>query len=104
MTSIKLLKEPGYVFDLMYLFFLNYNTEYYKENFANKPKNNGAYLALNSWGERWNTDGTFYISYEDAGVETGLSGVKNVSNIEYDNFFTTTNQSSKSVPTLSWQI
>lgn len=39
------------------------------------PKEDGAYLALNSWGENWNGNGYFYISYEDCKVNSELTGV-----------------------------
>ena len=38
------------------------------------PSSNGAYLALSSWGEEWGEDGYFWISYEDACVESQLTG------------------------------
>ncbi|MBQ3414767.1 MAG: C1 family peptidase [Clostridia bacterium] len=37
------------------------------------PTSNGAYLAVNSWGEDWGENGCFWISYEDACVESRLS-------------------------------
>ena len=40
-----------------------------------KPKNNGAYIALNSWGNDWGDNGVFYISYEDRYVERELCGI-----------------------------
>ena len=42
------------------------------------PSSNGAYLALNSWGEEWGENGYFWISYEDAYVEAGLIGIEEV--------------------------
>ena len=38
MPNIKLIKEPGYIFDLLFIFFLKYNTEYCMEMFVNKKK------------------------------------------------------------------
>jgi len=66
---------------------IGWDDNYSRTNFATTPRNNGAYLALNSWGESWNNGGAFYISYEDTLVESNLAGVKNVSNIEYDNVY-----------------
>lgn len=42
------------------------------------PSSNGAYLALNSWGEGWGESGYFWISYEDSYVEVGLIGIEEV--------------------------
>lgn len=36
MNKIQLLKEPGYIYDLLFVFFLKYNTEYCMENFVDK--------------------------------------------------------------------
>jgi len=38
MNKIQLLKEPGYIYDLMFVFFLKYNTEYCMENVVNKSR------------------------------------------------------------------
>lgn len=55
---------------------VGWDDNYPKENFAeaNKPQNDGAYIALNSWGEHWGDNGYFYISYEDALVEQDMNG------------------------------
>lgn len=68
---------------------IGWNDEYPKENFNSdpnkQPTSNGAYLALNSWGP--NRFPYVWISYEDAYIESGLSGFKTVDktpkNIEY---------------------
>lgn len=55
---------------------VGWDDNYSKDNFAegNKPKKDGAYIVLNSWGEEWGNKGYFYISYEDKWVETNMNG------------------------------
>ena len=48
-----------------------------------RPANNGAYIALNSWGNYFGDDGIFYISYEDILVEGEMSGVTYVDSEPY---------------------
>ena len=57
----------------------NYSKDKFKSENGAKPKNNGAYIALNSWGSSFGDKGYFYISYEDVNIETMLSGVINTS-------------------------
>lgn len=47
---------------------VGWDDDYSKNMFgSNKPKNNGAWLCKNSWGEDWgNHSGYFWLSYEDA--------------------------------------
>ena len=59
---------------------VGWDDNYSKENFTDrgngqKPEHDGAYIALNSWGENWGDNGYFYISYEDKYVESGMSGI-----------------------------
>lgn len=56
---------------------IGWDDNFSKYNFPeeNRPKNNGAYLVLNSWGENWGNGGYFWISYEDKHVESRLYGV-----------------------------
>lgn len=55
---------------------IGWDDSYSKENFVDRngniPKNDGAYIALNSWGD---TMTIVYISYEDYTVEMHMSGV-----------------------------
>ena len=50
---------------------VGWDDNYSKDNFTigEKPKKDGAYLALNSWSANWGNGGYFYISYEDYYVE-----------------------------------
>ena len=68
---------------------IGWDDNYSKENFNSKhrPKNDGAYIALNSWGEEFSKDGIFYISYEDTFVENSVYGVYNVEEKDYDNLY-----------------
>ena len=63
---------------------IGWDDNFSKENFpvSCQPENDGAYLALNSWGEDWGDGGYFWISYEDYWVETGLKGVISVEDIQ----------------------
>ena len=56
---------------------VGWDDNYSKDNFSSEmqPKNDGAYIALNSWGDNWGQNGYFYISYEDKYVESDLSGI-----------------------------
>ncbi|MDO4294650.1 MAG: lectin like domain-containing protein [bacterium] len=44
---------------------LGWDDNFPKENFAKQPKEDGAFLCLNSWGENFGDGGYFYVSYED---------------------------------------
>lgn len=64
---------------------VGWDDNYPKENFTYEgahPRENGAYIALNSWGDFYTDPITntytpyFYISYEDAFVESNMSGIK----------------------------
>ena len=71
-----------------------------KENFleSNRPLHDGAWIVLNSYGTENNAvykdltasygegyDGYFYVSYDDAIIETSMGGVNEVSDVDYDN-------------------
>jgi len=56
---------------------VGWDDNYSKSNFNTgmQPKNDGAWIALNSWSNTWGNNGYFYISYDDGFVESQMSGV-----------------------------
>lgn len=50
---------------------LGWDDEYPKENFKQQPKEDGAFICQNTWGEKFGKDGIFYVSYEDANIARG---------------------------------
>lgn len=69
---------------------IGWNDEYAVENFneQHRPTKPGAYLILNSYGtEGFYKYGCYYISYEDAYIEMGITGVINAENIDYDKIY-----------------
>ena len=68
---------------------IGWDDNYPVQNFktGKQPKNPGAYIALNSWGENFGESGIFYISYEDAFVESFMMGIENSSEVTYDKIY-----------------
>ena len=67
----------------------NYSVENWNEfDEYYRPKNNGAWIARNSWGEESGKNGLIYISYEDKTASFNMNGIiKSTNNINYDNIY-----------------
>lgn len=63
----------------------NFSTDNFNDN--HKPKNNGAYIILNSNGANMYNNGYMYVSYDDVLIETSLFGITGVEDIDYDNIY-----------------
>lgn len=60
---------------------IGWDDNYSRNNFNSncRPKNNGAWLILNSWGSNWGNNGTAWVSYEDIYFKNSiLFGVKSI--------------------------
>ena len=68
---------------------VGWDDNYSRDNFneASKPKSNGAYIVLQSYGEHFFEKGYIYISYEDCLIESSLYGICKSSKYNYDNLY-----------------
>lgn len=82
--------NEGNVFDINHqITLIGYDDNYSAKNFnsAHMPKHDGAYIALNSWGNDFGKNGIFYISYDDLFVEEHVAYIKKVPDVDYDNMY-----------------
>lgn len=69
---------------------IGWEDSYPKENFVKEPKEDGAFLCMNTWGESFGDRGYFYISYEDSRIgftNVAYTGIESVDN--YDTIYQT---------------
>lgn len=69
---------------------IGWDDDFPLENFVegNRPSQDGAWIAKNSWGEGFGEGGFYYISYEDANVYRQLTGIENAqTEITYENLY-----------------
>jgi len=69
---------------------IGWDDGYSKDNFneAVRPLSDGAYIALNSWGEDIGDNGYIYISYEELSMDSiDKTYIKEVEDVDYDNVY-----------------
>ena len=54
---------------------VGWDDSYSKDNFLVQPSRDGAWIAVNSWGDEWGDGGFCYISYEDDSLLLQSAGV-----------------------------
>ncbi len=68
---------------------IGWNDDYSKENFNDncKPKDDGAYIVLNSSGGTNDVLSIMMVSYEDVYIEYGNYGIMSTTDIDYNNIY-----------------
>lgn len=69
---------------------IGWDDNYSRYNFNEevRPKSDGAYIVQNSWGNDDRlSNGTFYISYEDAIIENEIYGIVDITEKNYTNIY-----------------
>ncbi len=64
---------------------VGWDDNYSINNFITKPSANGAWLVKNSWGTGYGKSGYFWLSYEDATINTTVFAFDMMSSSVYDN-------------------
>lgn len=69
---------------------IGWDDTYSKNNFKEnvRPSTDGAYIALNSWGNETGDNGYIYVSYEDYSLDLiSKMYIKDVDDVDYDNVY-----------------
>ena len=65
---------------------IGWDDGYSKENFVDRPEQDGAFLCMNTWGNGFGDGGVFYVSYEDTWIGTNCvvyTGVEKTDNYDF---------------------
>lgn len=63
---------------------VGWDDNYSKTNFNPQPEHDGAWIALNSWGDSFGDHGLVYVSYDDVNSKNRSKGI--ISTIESENY------------------
>lgn len=77
--SSSLLSSPNHAVTIV-----GWDDSYSKDNFTEgkEPKNDGAYIVLNSYGSEFGKNGYFYVSYDDFAIEQSIVGASKITEVE----------------------
>ncbi len=66
---------------------VGWDDNFSKNNFNYTPENDGAFIAKNSWGNKWGDGGYFYISYEDIILAQNATYYKVVDDVRENGYY-----------------
>lgn len=67
---------------------IGWNDDFSRKNFRDKPKKDGAFICVNSWGKSVGEKGVFYLSYYDKSLGKEFACYTQVENADnYDNLY-----------------